>query len=40
MNEGSLPLPGHNEQHDAVERYEAMLDRSSAKQVSIRAWAD
>ena len=25
MNDGSLPLPGHDEQRDAVERYEAML---------------
>ena len=28
MNDGSLPLPGHDEQRDAVERYEAMLGRN------------
>lgn len=28
MNEGSLPLPGHDQQRDAVERYEAMMDRN------------
>ena len=28
MNEGNLPLPDRNEQHDCVERYEAMLHRN------------
>ena len=28
MDEGHLPLPEHNDQHDCVERYEAMLDRN------------